>query len=218
MEQAELIVQGRKVGQKSANKRLRANGYVPINVYGRETQNSYGAVEEKLFHKVFRGNFAANFILKLKSEDSSLDGKEVILRDMERDPLTWQMIHADLYEIAKDRAIDVDVPVNLKGTPEGVKVDDGALQVIRRSVLLRALPTELPDSVEVDISALRVGDNIHVRDLPIPQNVRVMDSGEYTVCSVVEGQKEAEPAPEAQPSAEGEAKAEDSKAKDKKAG
>jgi len=193
MKTAELKVEPRQVASKSENRRLRREGFVPANVYGPGVKNAYCHFDERDLQKLFRGQSNMNLMISLKSSQPDLEGKRVILKSVERDPASWRALHADFYEINMSRPITVSVPLEFQGTPVGVKIGGGILQIVRRSIQVHALPDQLPEKIEVDISALEVGSSLHVSDLKTADSVEILDSGEYTLALVAEPQKEEEP-------------------------
>src|SRR4051812_29315672 len=129
MQEVQLNVVSRTVGTKSSTKILRNKGMVPANIYGPGVKNEPCAFVEKDMRRLFNNDFARNYVLTLQSGATNLNGKRVLLRNLERDPVTWRLTHADLYEISFERPITVEVPLHFEGTAEGVKNSGGILQV-----------------------------------------------------------------------------------------
>lgn len=190
MLQAELPVFERVSGQKSKVKELRKNGLVPAVIYGPGIKNQSCTLSEKELKKVFKGDFGTNYILTLKSEVASLNGKRVVVKKLDRDPVKWSLDHVDFYEISLDRPLTVSVPLHFVGVADGVKNSGGILQVIRRSVKIRALPQDLPQAIEVDTSALAINQSLHLSDIKFDSKITVVDSLEFTIVSIVEPEKE----------------------------
>jgi len=192
MQEAELKVIPRDKGHRSTARSLRKKGYVIGNIYGPGLKNEVCAFTDKDIRHAYQNDFNSNIVLKLSSEASELNGKRVIVKKFERDPVTWRIVHADLYEFSSERPLTIFVPLEFMGTPVGVKMGGGILQVLRRSVEVEALPQDLPNKIEVDISALEIGQNVHVGDLKVADKITVLDSADYTVAAVVEPEKEEE--------------------------
>jgi large subunit ribosomal protein L25 len=195
MQQVELNVVPRNTGIKSSTKKLRAEGLVPANIYGPGLKNESCAFSEKEIRSLFKSGFDSNYILNLKAAAGGLNGKKVIIKSIERDSVTWKMLHADLYEISFDRPLTVNIPFHYNGIPDGVKNSGGILQVVRRSVQIRALPNDIPDAIEVDISSLGLGTSLHLGDVKFSDKIEVLDSKGFTLVSVVEAEKEEEVKP-----------------------
>lgn len=190
MQTVELQVAPRNTGVKGETKKLRAQGMVPANIYGPGSKNTFCAFSERDLRVALKGDLGATAILNLKSTESALSGKKVILKNLEREPLSWALTHADLYEIAMDRPLTVQVPLHYTGTPDGVKNEGGILQVIRRSITIKALPNDLPEFIDVDITNLGLGKSFHIRDVKFSDKFKVVDSGDFTLVAVVEAAEE----------------------------
>jgi len=195
MQKAVLNVIPRENGNRSTNRKLRREGFVPAHIYGPGFDNGSCSFSEKELRLAFKNDFESARIIELKSDDANLNGKKVILKDLERDPTSWKLVHADLYELSMERALKVMVPLKLEGIPEGVKTGGGILQVVRRAVEIKALPADIPEFISVDISALNIGDNIHVRDLKVSDKYTLLDLADYAIASVIEPQEEEEATP-----------------------
>jgi large subunit ribosomal protein L25 len=114
-----------------------------------------------------------------------------LLRDYQVDPVSGDVLHADLFEVSMTKPIRVKVPVNLTGgTPAGVK-EGGVLHYNLRDLQIECLPSVIPDAIEVDVSALLIGQGIHVRDLKKEDGIRFLDDGEHMVVSVAAPMSEA---------------------------
>lgn len=190
MKQAELKVESRTTGRKSLARALRRNGRVPANFYGPGIDNATCDFDSRDLAKVLKTGQSGNIMLTLKSEDNRFEGKKVLIKTVDRDPVTWKPVHADLYSIDMTRALTVDIPLVFEGVPEGVKVGGGILNIIRRSVQIRALPNSLPESIKVDITGVKVGENVHVSDLPLSEDWKLVDSASFTILSVNEPAEE----------------------------
>lgn len=202
MLQVELAVEGRKTGTQRDLRAVRGKGLVPGNIYGPGLKNASCAVDEKLLRKAMNNDFSTNAIITFKSNETGLNGKKVILKSVSRAPLNWALEHVDFYEIAMNRPLNTTIAIHYTGTPEGVKVEGGILQIVRRAVRIRALPGDIPEFLELDISNLKIGDNFHVSDLKVSDKVKILDSGDFTLVSVAEPEKE-EVVVAAAPTAEG---------------
>jgi large subunit ribosomal protein L25 len=148
--------------------------------------------------------------------DLSVAGRKsvVLVRDIQKDPVSGQWVHADLYVVDLTRTIQVEVPLHLIGKPAGIELG-GILDHPMREVTVECLPRAIPDSIDVDVSALGIGDSIHVRDLVLPEGARILSDPDLAVASVVlpkaEEERVAEPVAaegaEAAPAVEGAAEA-----------
>lgn len=190
MRTAELKVVARDEGSKSNNRKLRREGMVPANIYGPGVKNTFCAFDERDLRRAIGSSSAGNLILALQSDSKNFQGKRVLLKSLERDPLTWASVHADFYEVALDRPIEVHIPLEFQGTPTGVKLGGGIFQVLRRSITVKGLADDIPDSLQVDVSGLELNQSLHVSDLKVSEKLKIMDPSTYTLASVAEPEKE----------------------------
>src|SRR5919112_955734 len=147
-------------GKNEAN-RLRASGRIPAVVYGtaKEGKAPEGvsvAVDPKALLRILHSESGANTLISLK-----LDGDEsrVMVKEYQLDPITHQLLHADFYQLAMDKAITVTVPITLKGEPRGVKLQGGLLDFVTRDIQVLALPTEIPEHIDVDVTELMLNQS-----------------------------------------------------------
>ena len=172
---------------KNEARRLRVSGRIPAVVYGsrKEGQPPDGvpvAVDPKEVLRILHSESGANTLINLK-----LDGAEarVMVRDYQLDPVTHQLLHADFYQLAMDRAIIVPVPIVIKGEPAGVKVQGGLLDFVTRDIQVQVLPTDIPESIVVDVSELMLHQSIRVRDLAVDPKWKAVTDGETMLVHVV---------------------------------
>lgn len=153
---------------KNEARRLRAAGQLPAVVYGSQMAgNTAGAasvsVDPRVVLRILRSDSGANTLINLK-----LDGAEsrVMVREFQRDPITGQLLHADFYQLAMDKAITVTVPIVLKGEPRGVKIQGGMLDFVTHTIQVECLPADIPGHIDLDVSDLVLHQAVRVRDLP----------------------------------------------------
>jgi large subunit ribosomal protein L25 len=183
METVELVCEKRETRPKGAATTLRRAGRVPAILYGPRTAPTalaVGGVELKA--RV--ASAARSPVIRLKSPSPDLDGKHVVLKDVQRAPVSGDILHADFYEVDLNRAIRVSVPLKFVGKAAGV-TEGGILQPLVRSVEVECLPLEIPEFVEVDVSALGIHDVIHVSALTFSGNVKPIYDSDYGVVSVL---------------------------------
>src|SRR5262245_26756184 len=152
---------------KNEARRTRREGRVPGVVYG-ATSEGQGrdataiAVEPKALLRILHSESGANTLISLKLAGSG--DTKVLVKDYQLDPVTHQVLHADFYRVAMDRAIEVTIPIVVKGEPKGVKQQGGVLEFVRREIEIECLPGDIPENVEVDASELMLNQGIRVRD------------------------------------------------------
>ena len=156
---------------------------VPGVLYGRGKPPHAICVEERQLRRVLTGDHGLHAIL-----DVTLDGQSTarasILKDYQVDPIRGQLIHVDLQEVRLDRPIQAQVVVELVGDPEGVK-EGGVLSQVQRELNVEALPMEIPDRLELDVSGMAIGDTLRLADLPPREGVTYLDDPEETVLATV---------------------------------
>src|SRR5437899_2190867 len=145
----------------------------------------------------------ANALMGIEPEstliDLTVDGKKAraLIREIQRHPLRPDIIHVDFYEIQADEKVTLKVPVHLVGTPDGVRNAGGVLDQVTREVEIEVLPEHIPDRVELDVTALKIGDSLHTRDLTIP-NAVILTGADLTIATVVPPRAEEVAAPAAE--------------------
>jgi len=153
---------------KNEARRLRAAGKIPAVLYGAQKAGDAPApepvsVDPKPFMRILHSKSGLNTLITLKVQGTA--DARVLVKNVQLDPITHHPLHADFYRVNMDRKIQVTVPILLKGDSRGVKQDGGVLDFVHREIVVEVLPANIPDSIEVDISDLGIGDSVHVRDL-----------------------------------------------------
>ena len=153
---------------KNEARRLRAAGRIPAVLYGAQKAGDPPApervaVDPKPFMRILHSASGLNTLITLKVQGGA--DARVLVKDVQFDPITQSPLHADFYRVNMDRKINVTVPIHLKGESRGVKQDGGVLDFVHREIEVEVLPANIPDSIEVDITDLGIGDAVHVRDL-----------------------------------------------------
>jgi large subunit ribosomal protein L25 len=202
-----LAIDLREGKGKSVTRKLRAQGKVPGVVYGAGIDPTPIVIEDLALAKILRGG--ANALVDLTGA-KALEGKPVLVKDVQRDPLSRRVVHCDLYAVNLKARLDVEIPLHFIGTARGVALDGGVMEPLLRTLEVSCMPLAIPESIDVDVSNLGIGDAIHVKDLVLPADVVSKIELDTTVVHVVAPRLEEEPvaaaAAEAVP-AEGEAAA-----------
>ncbi len=183
METVEMICEKRETRPKGSVNALRRNGRVPAILYGPQTKPTALAVSGAEL-KARVASAARSPVIRLKSGSSELDGKHVVFKDIQRGPLSGDIVHADLYEVDLKRPLRVSVPLKFTGRAVGV-TDGGILQPLVRKVAVECLPLEIPESIDVDVTALGIHDVIHVSMLKFTGNIKPIYDSDYAVVSVL---------------------------------
>lgn len=183
METVDLSCEKRAVRPKGLINRLRREGRVPGIVYGNLSAATPVAVGgHELNTRVSAA--ARQRLIRLTSPAAELDGKHVILKQVQRTPVKGDILHVDFLEVDLNKALRVNVPLRFTGRPAGA-VEGGILQPLEREVLVECLPLEIPEFVEVDVSPLGVHEVLHVSALKFTGNVRPIFETDYPVVTVL---------------------------------
>ncbi|HZN45594.1 MAG TPA: 50S ribosomal protein L25 [Nitrospiraceae bacterium] len=180
----DLAVELRQGVGKGPARQLRRAGKVPAVLYGQGECLLLVANPEDLV-KILRSHAASTSLISLSVNGTSAKSKRIaLLRDYQVDPVTGEVLHADLFEVLMDKPIRVKVPIHLTGgQPAGVK-DGGILHHNTREIHIECLPSAMPDSIEVDASHLNINQGIHLKEIPKPEGVRFLDDPDQMVVSV----------------------------------
>jgi large subunit ribosomal protein L25 len=190
----EIVVtaESRTESGKNANRRLRVKGLIPGVVYGSKKETVPVAVSPKDIGTVLKSASGENTLFDLELLGSR---RKVILKEFQREPLKGRLLHVDFYEVALDKAIEVKVHIEIVGVPVGVKTQGGILVFVTRELEIECLPTEIPDKIAVDVTALELGKHLRVSDLQIPGKVTVLTEPGVVVVHVVAPRAEEVAAP-----------------------
>jgi large subunit ribosomal protein L25 len=183
MSEITVEVQERKETGKNANRRLRESGYVPAVVYGGGRESVAIQVEKKVIHELLRqeGGEHAVFLLKMAGTDKS---RHTMVRDIEIDPVSRQILHLDFQRVLLTETVRVPVAIELEGVPEGVKNEGGVLDFITREVEIESLPGDIPPKLVLDVSDLHVGSHVEAGELELPSGVTLLEEPGRTIVAV----------------------------------
>ena len=187
----DLAVEMRQGVGKGPARQLRRAGRVPAVLYG-QGECLLLTVNPDDLVKILRSHAASTALISLTVNGASANSKRIaLLRDYQVDPITGQVLHADLFEVLMDKPIRVKVPVHLiGGQPAGVK-EGGILHHNMRALYIESLPSALPDFVEVDASQLGINQGIHFKEVARLEGVRFLDDPDHMVVSVAAPMSEA---------------------------
>jgi large subunit ribosomal protein L25 len=192
MEQIVVEAQRRDPAGKNANRRLRKEGKIPAVVYGANREPMPLLVDPVAISGILHSHSGHNTIFSVSVEGAQAN---VMVKDYQLDPVRGKIIHADLYEIAMDQLLKLTVDVEMVGEAEGVKLDGGIMDVVSRTLEVECLATDIPESIKVDVSQLKINDYIRVKNLPADPKVRILSDGEIVIVTIVPPVKEEVAAP-----------------------
>lgn len=182
MKMENLSVTSRSETGKGPNRRLRVEGKVPAVIYGSGQDPVMIALNNRELEKALSKANAETNLFNLEG-DAVEKNSTVVIREIQRDPLTRRYLHVDLFRVRMDQEAEFEVPVHTVGTPAGVR-DGGLLETHLRSVIVRCLPANLPTEIKTDISGLQVNQTFHVSDLQMPENVSLITDANETLFAV----------------------------------
>ena len=181
MQRLTLEVQARKERGKSAARQLRRAGRVPGVLYEPLPISVELRALEATLQKAAGGNVLLDVVVR---EDGQARTELAMLQDLQRDVLTRRILHVDLHRVSLTEKVYTRLPVRLLGEARGVR-EGGVLELLRHEVEVSGYPTDLPDHLELDVSALGVGHSLHVRDLRVPPGVAVLTPADETLVTVL---------------------------------
>jgi len=185
MEQVALEVFLRKPSGKGGARSLRRTGNIPAIFYGPKTDPIPIQVAKGSLDKTLKKQTSENILYQLTIKGNGQETvKTVMIKELQKNPIDREILHADFYEVSLFKEIDVTVGLKLIGKSPGVE-KGGILQEISRDLEIRCLPTNIPNHIDVDVSTLDIGDSIHVEDLKLPEGILVLSDARLTLITVV---------------------------------
>jgi large subunit ribosomal protein L25 len=191
--EATLQAQKRDGRGKNEARRLRAKGRIPAVVYGAGKHTAVEiAVDPKVLLRILHSDSGVNTLIGLEGVD--FGGGKVLVKEYQLDPIDHELLHADFYAVAMDKAITVTVPVVLKGEPKGVKQQGGIVDFVNRELEVECLPGNIPEHIDVDITELMLHQGVRVRDLPKSDKWTPTTEPDTMIVHVIALKAEEEPA------------------------
>lgn len=188
--QVKLSAERRTVTGRSAVRKLKAQGVVPAVIYGAKDKAEPLQVSRRDINAMLSHASGENILVELEIAGKS---RLALVQEVQHAPLGGAILHIDFHAISMDEVIQADVPLEPTGTANGVKNMGGLLEHNLRSLAIECLPSDLPDVITVDVSALNIGDAIHVREIQLPKGVTTRVQPDLTAFSVLAPTVEEEP-------------------------
>ena len=189
-----LEAQAREPGNKNAARRVRVAGKIPAVVYGAGKDTTTVAVDPRQVLRILHSESGHNTIFDLALES---DRVKAMIVDWQFEPIKGRLLHVDLQRIAMDKKLTVTVPVVLKGEAAGVKQEGGILEQILREIEIECLPSDIPKSIDVDISHLTFGVEVRVQDVPHSDKLKFLTEGNQMIAHITSVKEEVVATPEA---------------------
>lgn len=184
MERPVLKAELREETGKGVARKLRDKGFIPAVFYGAHTQTIPLVVDPRELSRALQTEAGGNVLIDLEiKKGDQLDRKVVMVKEIQYDHFQKKALHTDFYEVAMDVLITVEVPVHLIGKPEGTKMG-GILDQVRRTIEIQCLPGDIPKSIDIDVSSLKIGDSVHVRDIQL-EKAKILSDSNFTIATVV---------------------------------
>lgn len=193
---AQLNIEKREGVGKGVARKLRAAGRIPAVCYSSGQSPEAVSLDPRALDRILRGSETGmNTLIDLVVGGGGVyHGRTVLVRDLQRDPVSGAALHADLFALDLTAKVSVSVPIHLQGHAKGVE-EGGIVDHALREVELECLPRAIPKEIVVDVSGLAIGDSIHVRELVLPEGVALLSDGDLSVVSVVLPRKAEEETP-----------------------
>lgn len=156
---------------KNQARRMRKEGRIPVILYGPSIENTALILDKRDILKILKSESGENTVFKVSFDSKSTD---VMIKEIQRDPVTDEILHADLIQIAMDKTIRVSVPIVSVGEAIGVKTEGGFVDFVTRELEVECLPKHIPDQIEIDISNLHLNQSLQVEDITPPEGVEIV--------------------------------------------
>ena len=183
MDTLEIQVEARDKQRKRDARRLLRDGKIPAILYGPKMTSVTLALDKKEFSRRVAG-LQGSHLVRLKSASATLAEKVALVKDMQFHPISGDVIHADFYEVDLSAKIQVHVPLHFVGKAVGI-VNGGILQPILREIEVECLPLDIPEFFNVDVTALDIGDSVHIEELQMPEGVVSVAEDNLALVAVV---------------------------------
>jgi large subunit ribosomal protein L25 len=172
---------------KGGARKLRAAGRIPGICYRRNAESIAVSLDPNELDRLIRkASSGINTLIDLKvAGGGDFDGRQVLIKELQRDPISGAYLHADLYAVDLQQKIHISVPIQVTGTAIGVSLGGGILDYATRELDVECLPDAIPEEFTIDVSELEVGQSIHVRDIKVLEGVEILNDPDGSIISVV---------------------------------
>lgn len=178
-----LNVEPRTTG-KHFSRTARKAKRIPTVIYGPKFKNANVFIDEVTVTRYKSRRYESSIFSLSAPENKDLNGIKVLIKNIQMSPLTDRPVHLDLYALDMSSKVRLKVVLELVGTPQGVKEEGGLLQIIMHDIEVECLPSDIPTTIQADLTGLALNQSLHVSDLQMPNGVRAVTAGERTVATV----------------------------------
>ena len=189
MELLELNALVRKTVGNGPARALRREGRFPAVLYGPQTDSVLLSVNVKEFELTLKQGKSGQVLVNLVIQNGERITQPVMLKELQSHPISGVFLHADFLQISMDRKINVMVPITTRGKSAGVELG-GLLQLIRRQLEVSCLPHLVPETIEIDIADLTIGDSLHVNEIQTEDDIEILADANFTVLTITAPTKE----------------------------
>ena len=192
--QLKLTAQTRLTSGRTAVKKIKKQGLVPAVVYGGHDKPLNLTLNAREITRLLAHATSEHFLVDLEINDGgTTTNRLALIQEVQHDAIRRDVLHVDFHAVRADEKLHSQIPVETTGEPAGVKNFGGILEINMHSIEVECLPKDLPESIQLDVSALGVGDSIHIKHLQLPEGVTARADGELTVVRVAAPKVEIEP-------------------------
>ena len=184
MKSVSLTVYPRTQSRRGGVKKLRTSGRIPAVIYGGQAKPQILEVGAKELDHVIHSSVSENVLLDLDIQGDARAKRLALVQEVQHHPLSGHVLHIDLHEVKEDEYVIISVPVESTGEPVGVKSGGGTLEHVLHRLKVRSLPRDLPVAIVVDVSALEIGQSIHISEITPPSGVQILGVKKTVVLSV----------------------------------
>ncbi len=190
------------LSRRAGAKALREDGRIPAIIYGRQAAAQNLEVNAKEMEDLIHHSASENLLVDLAIKDDARPQRLALVQEIQHHPLTGKVLHVDFHEVAATEKVAIMVPVETVGEAEGVKTEGGVLEHVLFRIKVRGLPKDLPEEITVDVSHLKIGQAIHLGEIPTPAGCEIVGDKHISVIAVAAPRTEEEEAAEAAAAAE----------------
>lgn len=183
MKTVPLTAYPRTLARRAGSKKLRSEGRVPAVIYGGQVKPQNVEVKSKDIENLIHHSVSENLLVDLAIEKDARPKRLALVQELQHHPLSGKLLHIDLHEVSETEKVTVMVPVETTGEAAGVKTGGGVLEHVLFKIKVRALPKDLPEFIEVDVSHLEIGQAVHLGDIKAPSGVEILGDKKVSVIS-----------------------------------
>jgi len=191
LEKIDLKVTARETTGNGAARELRREGLIPAILYGPKAEPLKLSVTTKELENILKTSNIGQVLLNLLIQNGKQKSRTAMIKELQTQPVSGNLLHVDFYEVAMDQKIKISIPVVTKGQAQGVE-EGGVLQLVRHEVEIFCFPNNIPESLEVDVTGMSIGDSKHIDEVSIDESFELADEANFTIVTVLSPKAEEE--------------------------